>query len=806
MEWKCKICNFSCDRRVRLLRHYRFSHPHQGRHLSFPCLYKDCLVMSKSLGGLKAHMTKNHKTVTLTASHKTSEITYKCSVCHHRVENLFSHLNRHLKVFEKIQCPFKECFFETNVPTSYSSHKSRLHRNDSTNQLKDECLFRDDTLSIVGSDTFSSDQIIEDTEDLNEDMIVDHDSDTDEVFTKRIALFMLKLESVFHVPVSTIQQIVDELVEMHFLSRPIIQSQLSKVFMQQQNIMQDIMQAVTDVVMTEAPMIARLQRGNKYGVLSTHKLRRKFFQLNFPVVNAKEFILGKVNGKTCTMVYISVPTMIQKLLQRTDVMDKVLLNEETSQKYCSFKDGSVYKTNPFFENGDFRLAIGLYMDEFEVCNPLGTSKKKHKILAVYWVLADIPAKFRSQLHVIQLAALVKSIHVKEFGFEKSLLQLWQDLSFIENEGVFIESLGENLKGTVVYVSSDNLGAHQFGGFMESFGPNVLRPCRACMATNSDIQDVHFQLDKCVKRNKENFSYHIQQVEDDASVSKVYGVKRDCVLHKYLQGFHATNGLPFDVSHDCLEGIVPYEMALCLAYFIGRKYFTLDCLNARIRHFQYKFTDKVNQPQIIGTNFRSKNTIGGNQSENWTLIRLLPLLVGEHVPQNDMVWDVLLSLKDIVELVHSPVFTEEMITSLDAKIHDHKHQFTKAFPGKALKPKHHFIEHYTEEIKMFGPLVKVSTIRFEAKHNFFKRIVRNVNNFKNILVSLSTRHQLMAAYYLASPYYFGQSVVVENMTGLNVSLLSENIVTAIPSEIMSSSTVSVTDTIKFEGTDYGLLRN
>lgn len=104
MEWKCKICNFSCDRRVRLLRHYRFSHPHQGRHLSFPCLYKDCLVMSKSLGGLKAHMTKNHKTVTLTASHKTSEITYKCSVCHHRVENLFSHLNRHVNVFDKIQC------------------------------------------------------------------------------------------------------------------------------------------------------------------------------------------------------------------------------------------------------------------------------------------------------------------------------------------------------------------------------------------------------------------------------------------------------------------------------------------------------------------------------------------------------------------------------------------------------------------------------------------------------------------------------------------------------------------------------
>lgn len=466
------------------------------------------------------------------------------------------------------------------------------------------------------------------------------------------------------------------------------------------------------------------------------------------------------------MVYISVPTMLQKLLQRTDVMDKVLLNEESPQRYSSFKDGNIYKTNPFFKDGEFRLAVGLYMDEWEVCSPLGTSKKKHKILSVYWVLADIPAKFRSQLHVIQLAALVKSAHLKEFGFEKSLLQLWQDLSFIERESVYVESVGENLKGTVVYVSSDNLGAHQFGGFMESFGPNVLRPCRACMATNSDIQDAYFQSDKFVRRNRENHSYHIQQVEDDASVSRLYGVKRDCVLHKYLQGFHATTGLPFDVSHDCLEGIVPYEMALCLAYLIGKKYFSLDYLNGRIRHFQYKFSDKVNQPQIIGVNYKSRNTIGGNQSENWTLLRLLPLFVGEHVPKEDSVWAVLLSLKKLVELVHGPVFTDEMLNTLDTIIHDHKLLFTTAFPDASLKPKHHFIEHYTEQIKMLGPLSKVSTIRFEAKHNFFKRIVRNVNNFKNILVSLSTRHQLMEAYYLATPFYFGQAIVTENVTELS----------------------------------------
>lgn len=94
------------------------------------------------------------------------------------------------------------------------------------------------------------------------------------------------------------------------------------------------------------------------------------------------------------------------------------------------------------------------------------------------------------------------------------------------------------------------------------------------------------------------------------------------------------------------------------------------------------------------------------------------------------------------------------------------------------------------------------MRFEAKHNFFKRIVRNLNNFKNILVTLSTPHQLMEAYYLASPHYFGQTVV-ENVTTLNVSLLSPSVVKSLPDTVLSSTStcITVTDKVMFDGTHY-----
>ena len=46
-------------------------------------------------------------------------------------------------------------------------------------------------------------------------------------------------------------------------------------------------------------------------------------------------------------------------------------------------------------------------------------------------------------------------------------------------------LGTSVRGTVIYISSDNLGAHSFAGFQESF--NVDKFCRFCLAGRKDIQ-------------------------------------------------------------------------------------------------------------------------------------------------------------------------------------------------------------------------------------------------------------------------------------------------------------------------------
>ena len=82
-------------------------------------------------------------------------------------------------------------------------------------------------------------------------------------------------------------------------------------------------------------------------------------------------------------------------------------------------------------------------------------------------------------------------------------------------------------------------------------------------------------------------------------------KRDSELNNVLDNFHVTTGLPPDIAHDLLEGIVPYELALCFKYFIGKGYFTLSELNDRIVEFPYVGKDSVNRPQKICDSFKGK---------------------------------------------------------------------------------------------------------------------------------------------------------------------------------------------------------
>lgn len=89
------------------------------------------------------------------------------------------------------------------------------------------------------------------------------------------------------------------------------------------------------------------------------------------------------------------------------------------------------------------------------------------------MLADLPSKYRSALHVIQLAALCKVSDIERLGYETALGPLLRDIQTLERDGVFIECVDKAVKGTVMCVVSDNLAAHILAGFTKCFsGQNI----------------------------------------------------------------------------------------------------------------------------------------------------------------------------------------------------------------------------------------------------------------------------------------------------------------------------------------------
>lgn len=441
--------------------------------------------------------------------------------------------------------------------------------------------------------------------------------------------------------------------------------------------------------------------------------------------------------------------------------------------------------------------MALYIDEFEICNPLGTSRKIHKVTAVYWVLLNLPAKLRSSLTSIQLAVLGKSEDVKRYGYDKLLEPLYKDIRLLEEHGIFVEVVGQFVKGAIFCVCADNLAAHSLAGFQESF--NVEKFCRFCLVSRDQIAVA--DLTDFPLRDIGHHNTVVEALVQNDRVQSICGVRNDCVLRKKLLFFHPITAFPPDILHDLFEGVVPVELSLCLKHLISKGYITFDVLNDCIKSFPYQFSDKINKPQKIPKASFEKGTIGGNGHENWTLLRLLPFIIGSKIPEQEPAWEILMDLKEIVDIAVSNKLSEEALFYFSSKLRDHRKLLVHTFPEFKLKPKHHFIDHYPDLIRCYGPLVELWTMRFEAKHSFFKKVIHDAHNWKNVLLTLSSKHQQMMALHLDRQKVFAPRLYVECVKVVRVSELETSFQCEIQKKYPHLDSVSLSKSVHLHGTRY-----
>lgn len=478
--------------------------------------------------------------------------------------------------------------------------------------------------------------------------------------------------------------------------------------------------------------------------LMTECGRYTYWKNHFALVEPRTVMLGESNGKRDTMEYVPLCDVLKCILEHPHLSGDFNSDVKIPDHMCSVFDGSAFKKHPFFAGDESKICLQLYTDEFEVCNPLGSKRGKHKLTAVYFSVLNLGVQYRSALSGINLVLLVKDKHVCTYGFTKVLAPLLDDLAILENDGIVAN--GRLMKGSVFILTGDNLSSHRIGGFKASF--NQGRICRFCLALRHEVNYKHLETD-FVMRTPEGHQHHLNMLKAGLPTASLYGVK-DASPLLALQGFDPSQHLPPDLMHDLHEGVIPFTLKHIISSLISQGCFSLGQLNKLINEWNYDPCDARNKPEAISKDFLyGKTTIKGSASQVFALFRHLSLFVGDLVPAGSEVWQLYLLLREIVDIIMSHKIPVSYIAYLQRKIHLFCLEFRTLFPSSSFTCKMHYLIHYPSCIEKFGPLVDIWAMRFEAKHQYFKDILRKVHNWKRVSHTLAMRHQFCQCFYFIS---------------------------------------------------------
>jgi len=332
---------------------------------------------------------------------------------------------------------------------------------------------------------------------------------------------------------------------------------------------------------------------------------------------------------------MDITFQIRKFFELPNVLDDTI--QEMSKRTLSPKTDHVVnsisyknKLSSNFQN-KIVIQIFLYLDGFEINNPLGSHAIVDNICGVYYTFPTIPQQLLSKSDFIFVAAYFKTTLGKKFGIDLFLQPLVNCLKSLESESIVINTdLGpKRVFFVLCNILADNLGLNEVLGFNTSFNSNSY--CRFCTKTKQDLMKDATPDQECF-RNVQNYEQALLQ--DDP---KLTGVKRSCVFNQ-LTYFHATENYIVDIMHDFFEGICKYDISEILLNFITvNKFFTLENFNFRKEMFNYGEIEIGNITQPFQVSHLKLKSIRASAREMMNITHFLTLIIGDLVSPNNQIW-------------------------------------------------------------------------------------------------------------------------------------------------------------------------
>ncbi|KAK3925258.1 LexA repressor [Frankliniella fusca] len=369
-----------------------------------------------------------------------------------------------------------------------------------------------------------------------------------------------------------------------------------------------------------------------------------------------------------TFQYVSIIQSLTTFLKNKKYRDIIFKNKQVPSNdnvLRSYADGTHFKNHPYIHNHEGVIQVILFFDELEIANSLGSKTIIHKLATFFGQVINLPPEVSSQLSSIFLVALAHADDLKkDDAMEKVLTPLILELKKLaQGIEVEIDSVMYVIRAVLVVLTADTLAAHDILGFL---GPGASCFCRRCMVTRAEVRQNANAVGAL--RTPEEHKRHLDQVKATPAFSTQCGVKKSCPLDQ-APFFDCTSSNVFDAFHDVLEVSVK---TLCV-----QRLFSVKDLNNRIASFAYGIPDAKNKPSPNLTRemlLQSGGKLKQTGSQMWCLIRSLPFLIEDYVPEESRHMQLIFCLQNIMQVIFSFEIKVADLDRMDEMIELHNQSF------------------------------------------------------------------------------------------------------------------------------------
>ena len=160
-------------------------------------------------------------------------------------------------------------------------------------------------------------------------------------------------------------------------------------------------------------------------------------------------------------------------------------------------------------------------------------------------------------------------------------------------------------------------------------------------------------------------------------------------------------------------------------------------------------DARNRPNLFKTRARNSK-YEGSAGQMRVLSRIMTVILIDVIDRSELAGKLIIKLQEVAEIITAPKLTaNEVIFDMQEIIESYLDLRILAIANLKMPnchPKHHFLSHYPDCYKNYGPLIGLWAMRMESKHTYLKGVIRASKNFKNVTKTISSRHKLAQVCY------------------------------------------------------------